>query len=181
MADTALLTLEELAQYLRVTRKTIYRLLENGRIPAKKVGHQWRFEKADIDTWLQKSTKKKAVNVLVIDDYEDICSLFRGALEGSGISVTTVNDSIKGLELIKTRDFSLVFIDLKMPGMDGAELFKNIKEFKPELPVTIITGFSDSELMMKALTYGPLGVMNKPFSASDIIIAINNYLHLGIS
>jgi excisionase family DNA binding protein len=174
-----LMTLEELASYLRVTKKTIYRLLERGHIPARKVGRQWRFDKASIDTWLRESSKKEPVNILVIDDDEEICSLFKDALEESGFAVTTVNSASKGLELIKDQDYSLVFLDLKMPEMDGAELFKRIKEAKPNLPVTIVTGYPDSDLMMRALTYGPLGVMNKPFSGSDILAAVNNYLRLG--
>ena len=171
-----LMTLEELADYLRVTKKTIYRLIEKGRIPSRKVGHQWRFEKASIDIWLHESSKKGTVNILVVDDEEEICSLFKDSLEQSGFSVMTVNSSSKGLELVKAQDFSLVFLDLKMPRMDGAELFKRIKEIKPNLPVTIVTGYPDSDLMMKALTYGPLGVMKKPFSGSDILAAVNNYL-----
>jgi excisionase family DNA binding protein len=174
--EMGLMTLEELANYLRVTKKTIYRLLERGRIPARKVGHQWRFDKASIDTWLRESSKKGVVNILVVDDDEEICSLFKDALVESGFTVTTVNSSSKGLELIKDQDYSLIFLDLKMPEMDGAELFKRIKEVKPNLPVTIITGYPDSDLMLRALTYGPLGIMNKPFSGSDILAAVNNYL-----
>ena len=174
-----LMTLEELANYLRVTKTTIYRLLERGHIPAKKVGHQWRFDKASIDTWLRESSKKGVINILVVDDDEEICSLFKDALEESGFAVTTVNSSSKGLELVKDQDYSLVFLDLKMPEMDGAEFFKRIKEIKPNLPVTIVTGYPDSDLMMKALTYGPLGVMNKPFSGSEIMAAVNNYLRFG--
>ena len=92
--------------------------------------------------------------------------------------MTAVNNSSKGLELIRDQDYTLVFLDLKMPEMDGAELFKRIKEVKPNLPVTIVTGYPDSNLMMKALTYGPLGVMNKPFSGSEILAAVNNHLRL---
>ncbi len=105
------MTLEELANYLRVAKKTIYRLLERGRIPARKVGHQWRFNRASIDTWLRESSKKGAVNILVVDDDEDVCSLFKDALEESGFAVTTVNSSLEGLKLVKDQDFSLVFLE----------------------------------------------------------------------
>lgn len=171
-----LMTLEELANYLRVTKKTIYRLLEKERIPATKVGHQWRFDKPSIDAWLQENSKKEAVNILVIDDDEEICFLFKDALEEPKFKITTTNNSFEGLKLIENQDYDLVFLDLKMPDMDGAEVFRRIKEVKPDLPVTIITGYPDSDLMTKALTHGPLGVMNKPFSVSDILVAVNNYL-----
>lgn len=51
-----LMTLEETANYLRVTKKTIYRLLRRGVIPATKIGHQWRFDKAAIGEWLHQSS-----------------------------------------------------------------------------------------------------------------------------
>ena len=177
---TELMTLKEVATYLRVTKKTIYRLLERGDIPATKVGRQWRFGKASIDVWLHQHSPKTAANILVIDDDETICSLFEDTLEETGHTITTVSESSKGLELVKDRDFDLVFLDLKMPGMDGAELFRQIRIAKPELPVTIITGYPDSDLMTTALSYGPFGVMNKPFRESDIMTAVNSYLRFGV-
>jgi excisionase family DNA binding protein len=174
------MTLQEVASYLRVTTKTIYRLLERHGIPARKVGHQWRFDKVLIDAWLNQASTEKAANILVIDDDETICSLFKDTLEETGHSVTTVNESSKGLELVKDRKFDLVFLDLKMPVMDGAELFRQIRLVNPELPVTIITGYAESDLMMNALTHGPLGVMSKPFRGSDILTAVDNYLRFSI-
>ena len=176
-----LMTLQEVADYLRVTTKTIYRMLEKGDIPARKVGRQWRFDKASIDVWLHQSSVKMAAHIIIIDDDEAICSLFKDTLEESGHTVTTVNKSSEGLELVKNQDYDLVFLDLKMPIMDGAELFRLIRLAKPSLPVTIITGYPDSDLMMNALTHGPLGVMSKPFQGSDILAAVDNYLRFGMS
>ena len=175
-----LLTLDEVASYLRVTKKTLYRLLEGYRIPVTKVGRQWRFDKASIDAWLRKNSAGRVANILVIDDDETICSLFEDTLEEEGHTLTTVSDSSKGLALVKHGDYDLVFLDLKMPGMNGVELFGEIRVAKPELPVTIITGYPDSDLMKRALDRGPLGVMNKPFSGSDILVAVKTYLRFGV-
>ncbi len=176
---TKLLTLEEVASYLRVTKKTIYRLLEKKDIPAKKVGHQWRFNKASINEWLGQSFTDETVNILVIDDDETICSLFKDILEDVVNMVTTTNESSKGLELVKDQDFRLVFLDLMMPGMDGSELFREIRALKPELPVVIITGYPDSDLMSAAMANGPFGVMKKPFSDSDILTVVKSYIRIG--
>ncbi len=173
-----LMTVREVAVYLRVTEKTIYRLLKQGKIPATRVGHSWRFDKALIDEWLHRSSVGTKANVLVVDDEEMIRVLFTEVLENSGHSVITAETGSKGLELVKQQDFDLVFIDLKMPEMDGAELFHQIKTIKPRLPVTIITGFPDSDLMAQALSYGPFGVMKKPFDESDIIAAVNSFLKI---
>ncbi len=173
---TELMTLEEVADYLRVTKKTIYRLLRQGKIPATKVGQQWRFDRVAIDDWLQRKSVGAKANILVIDDEEVVRLLFKETLEELGHRVITVEAAAEGLELVKQQDFDLVFLDLKMPGMDGAELFRRIRTVKPKLPVTIITGYPDSGMMKRALAQGPFGVMNKPFSEQDIITAVHNFL-----
>jgi excisionase family DNA binding protein len=176
-----LMTVDEVADYLRVTDKTVYRLLDKGSIPAAKVGHKWRFKRESIDHWLYKDEAKKVANILVIDDDDAICSLFKDTLDGAGHKVTAVSDSSLGLELAKLQDYDLVFLDLKMPGLDGAELLKQIRLTKPTLPIMIVTGYQDSDLMMSALAHGPLGVMVKPFKVAEILTAVNNYLRFGMS
>jgi DNA-binding NarL/FixJ family response regulator len=65
-----------------------------------------------------------------------------------------------------------------MPGMDGAELFRRIKEVKPELPVVIFTGHPESDLMSRALAYGPFSIMNKPFRPSDITQIVSSFIRI---
>jgi len=171
-----LMTVEEAAGYLRVGKKTIYRLLKQGKIPATRVGQQWRFNKASIDEWLHQTPTKIGANILIVDDDETIRSLFKKTLEELGHKVVTAETGINGLELLKQRDFAMVFLDLKMPGMDGAEFFRQIKTISPQLPVIIITGYPDSDIMARALAQAPFGLMNKPFNESDIITAVNTFL-----
>ncbi len=173
-----LMTVGELADYLRVTKKTIYRLLEQDSIPATKVGQQWRFDRALVDDWLQRGSVGTKANILVVDDEEVIRLLFREILEELGHNVTAVGTGSEGLELVGQRDFDLVFLDLKMPGMDGAEVFRQIRAIKPKLPVTIITGYPDSDMMARAMAQGPFGVMSKPFGEGDITTAVASFLRI---
>ncbi len=173
-----LMTVDEVADYLRVAEKTVYRLLTRGGIPATKVGHLWRFEKSSIDEWLHKNSVGAKAAILVVDDEEIIQALFKETLEELGHTVIAAGDGLEGLELVKQSDFDLVFLDLKMPGMDGAELFRQIKAIKPRLPVTIVTGYPDSEMMARALAHGPFGIMSKPFGEADIIVAIHSFLRI---
>lgn len=172
-----LMTLEEIANYLRVNEKTIYRLLDKNSIPATRVGHQWRFDKQNIDSWLRQSSTEINARILVIDDDPSICALCKDALESAGCKVTTATESLEGLELFKNGDYDFVFLDLKMPQMDGAELLGQIKAAKPEIPVMVVTGYPESELVMRALNYGPLGIMKKPFKTSEAISVVRNYFH----
>ncbi|MBI2852654.1 MAG: response regulator [Chloroflexi bacterium] len=176
---TELMTLEEVAGYLRVNEKTVYRMVSEGSIPALKIGHLWRFKKSVIDDWLDQKARGTSARILVIDDDEGICSLVQDTLEGEGHEVAVATEAIEGLKLAKSQDFDMIFLDLKMPGMDGAELFRQIRTVKPNQPVTIITGFPGSELMKAALAYGPVGIMKKPFGESDIITVVNSCLRCG--
>jgi len=65
------MTVEEVANYLRVTEKTIYRLLKQGKIPATKVGNQWRFDTNSIDEWLQRNSVPMKVKRLCLDDKDN--------------------------------------------------------------------------------------------------------------
>ena len=172
------LTVEEVVQYLRVTTKTIDRLLKKGTIPTSKVGHLWRFDKGTIDTWLKENATPSKASILVIDDEESIRSLFEDVLMSLGHKVMTAESSARGLALVKAHNFDMVFLDLKMPEMNGAELFKRIKAVKPDQLVTIITAYPDSELVASALEQGPVGVMKKPFSVADIKSAIGTFMML---
>jgi len=175
---TDLMTVPEVANYLRVTRKTIYRLLGRGDIPATKVGHQWRFAKTAIDEWLQRQSAEAKANVLVIDDKEVIRALFKETLEELGYKVVVTKTDVEGLELVKQQSFDMVFLDLRLSGMmDGAKLFRQLKAIRHELPVTITTGYPDSDIMKRALAEGPFAVMSKPFTESDIMAALNSFPH----
>ena len=174
-----IMTVEEIAKYLRVTERTIYRLLRRGSIPATKVGRQWRFNRAYIDEWLRWDAVREQPGILVIDDEDAIRALFEETLRKRGYRVATAKNGSEGLELVNQQDFALVFIDLKMPGIDGAVLFGHIKTINPNLPVVIITGYPNSDVMARALAHGPFGIIKKPFNDLDIIMAVNTFLQTG--
>jgi len=161
------LTLEEAAEYLKIAKPTLYRLLEDGKIPAFKVGSQWRFTRELIEKWLwdQLPTKK---NILVVDDDNLICMDLKKIITSAGHDVVTTQSGVKATKLIEDSNFHLVFLDLMLPDMDGLEVLKVIKKVTNNLPVVIITGYPDSELMNQVLELGPVSVLKKPFSRKQI-------------
>ncbi len=81
-----LMTVEELGPYLRFTKKTVYKLLKQGSIPAIKIGNKWRFDKEVIDTWLHDKIEGVKARILVVDDNKVIRSLFKKTWRNRDIS-----------------------------------------------------------------------------------------------
>jgi excisionase family DNA binding protein len=168
-----LLTTEEMASYLRLRPETVIRKAKKGELPAIKIGRQFRFDKNQTDRWLLQNLVGRVPRVLVVDDGK----LFEETLREIGIGVTATSSSVEAVGLVSGEHFDLAFIDLKMPVMDGNELFMRIREIDERLPVVIITGYPESELLDKVMQQGPFIVLKKPFESSDILNVVGTVLH----
>ncbi len=81
--------------------------------------------------------------ILVVDDEENIRQLYKEELEDMGYEVTAVDDGIKALEVLATKHFDLVTLDMRMPDMDGIETLRKMKEKDSSLPVIICTAYEE--------------------------------------
>ena len=177
--EEELLTTKELAQYLKVKPQTVLRKARKGELPAIRVGQRLRFNKKQVNRWLSEQTAGKPVEILVIDDEPVIGELLRASLEMCGYQITTTTSSRQVLELIAAQHFDFIFLDLVMPELDGSEVFRRIREMDRDTTVAIITGHADSELMMKAMEYGPFLVIRKPFAIVEVIEAVRSFSRNG--
>ncbi len=162
-----IMTLEEAAKYLKIAKPTLYRLLEDGKIPAFKVGNQWRFTRDLINQWLWNQIPKEK-RALVVDDEELICMDLNNIIFSEGHRVISVNTGTEAITLIQENTFDLVFLDLSLDDVSGVDVLKKIRETQPDLLVVIITGYPDSDLMNEALELGPISVIKKPFTKKQI-------------
>ena len=170
-----LLTPQELARYLKLNHTTVIRKANKGEIPAIKIGKQFRFDKDQIDKWLFQQTVGRPAYILVIDDEPIIGQLFRDSLEKNGYHVTTMVSSLEALEVVAKQHFDLIFLDLSMPELDGSELFRRIRNIDKQVPIAIITGYPDSDLLKKAKEHGPFVIMIKPFTDNEILQAVHTF------
>lgn len=170
-----LLTGRELARYLKLNPVTVHRKALKGEIPAMRIGRQLRFDKDQIDRWLLQQAVGTSLRILVVDDEPAIGRLLEDFLERYDYQVVAVTSSAEALDLVARSHFDFVFLDLYMPEMDGSQLFRRIREMDRQVPVAIITGYPDSELMKKAMEHGPFLVISKPFESEDILAAIRSY------
>jgi len=117
--------------------------------------------------------------ILVIDDEPDMLALLRMIIEdNTDYGVETTNNPSEGLKMIIQGDYGLVISDLKMPGMDGIELFDEVKEIKSDLPMIIITAYGSLETAEEAMKKGVTDFITKPFRKDNILFTINRVLEL---
>ena len=109
-------------------------------------------------------------NVLLVDDdHEMLIALKEGFQKyKDSFSILLASDGLKAVESLKKNTISLVVTDLKMPGMDGFELLAHIMEYYPDIPVTIITGYSTPEMEHLAREGGAVGYIAKPFLIENL-------------
>ncbi len=186
--DEIFLTTEEVLEYLQVNLRTVYRLIKAGKIPAVRVGRQWRFRKRDIDAWLDTQRPRGermpqvAVadkpqgrdgrsRVLVVDDESSIRELLAKTLALAEYDVDTAPDGRAALERLRLGHYDLLIADLKMPGMDGLTLIREAKRLKADIPVIIITGFSTESSAIEAVNLGVAGYLTKPFRVPQVLAA----------
>ena len=105
---------------------------------------------------------------LVVDDDSHIRALLTRALETHHWQVVAVDSGEAALALLENQSFNLIFLDLVMAGMNGAQACREIRERDPFAQVVIVTAFPDSDLMVAALETGPFAVMLKPFTLEEL-------------
>ena len=167
------LNVQEAAQLLGVHIETIRRLARNGEIPAFKVGRGWRIRMDALLKWADTQQLQSPQNtILVVDDDEAVRKTIRRFLERRNYHVYGAADGIEGLACLEGQSIGLAILDLKMPVMNGPEFLKEARSRHANLPVIIMTGYPDSDLMAEATQYGPFTLLAKPVDLKQLLQAI---------
>jgi excisionase family DNA binding protein len=183
--DDAFLTTEEVLEYLQVNLRTVYRLIKAGKIPAVRVGRQWRFRKRDIDAWLETQRTRGArakpvpepdpipsrARVLVVDDEEPIRDLLSKTLALAEYDVDVAQDGPTAMDRMRMIQYDLLITDLRMPGVDGLNVIREARRLKADIPVIILTGYSSEAVAIEAINLGVQGYLTKPFRVPRVLAA----------
>jgi two-component system response regulator HydG len=119
---------------------------------------------------------KMQTNVLVVDDLRSIRLTLGGILEDEGYNVVMAENGYQAIEAAKKAPFDLVFMDIKMPGINGVQTFREIKKINPEAVVIMMTAYSVEDLIREALEEGAYAVVYKPFDIEKIVSIIESAL-----
>lgn len=115
-------------------------------------------------------------HILVMEDDVAISAALDMILTEAGYNVDLAESGEAALELFEEKDFDLIIADLKLPGINGMEVIKQIKEKKPEVEVVVITGVGTQPIAAEALGLGAHDFLPKPFTDDQIKTAIDEAL-----
>ena len=114
--------------------------------------------------------------ILLVDDEEGIRKVLSIFLADMGYRVFTAANGEEALQIFKTESPPIVLTDIKMPGMDGIELLRKIKNLNPDVEVIMITGHGDMDLAIESVKYQATDFVTKPINDDVLDIALNRAL-----
>jgi two-component system copper resistance phosphate regulon response regulator CusR len=106
--------------------------------------------------------------ILVVEDEPNVISVLKRGLADHGFEVSAASNGLTGLQMALSHPFDLIILDLMLPGMDGVQICKNIREQKPDVPILMLTALDATENIVNGLDSGADDYMVKPFKIMEL-------------
>ena len=114
-------------------------------------------------------------SILVVDDEYGVRESLRLILKPQ-YEVATASSALEALSCLEEKEFDLIISDLKMPKLSGFDLLETLKRLKKEIDVLIVTGFGTLPNARRAINYGAVGLLSKPFNVAEVVTSVNKAL-----
>jgi two-component system response regulator (stage 0 sporulation protein F) len=114
--------------------------------------------------------------VLIVDDQYGIRVLLYEVFGKEGYQTYQASNGKSALEIVRDKTPDLVLLDMKIPGMDGLEILKNIKKINPAIKVIMMTAYGELDMIKEATDLGALTHFTKPFDIDELRMAVNSQL-----
>jgi two-component system response regulator AtoC len=112
-------------------------------------------------------------SILIVDDDKYIPSLFEDLLSPLGHEVVAKSTAENALEHLNSEESDLIFLDLKLPGMDGISFLRKLNSLQYRMPVVVITGYANIDTAVQAMKLGAYDYIRKPLNLDEILIIVN--------
>ena len=112
--------------------------------------------------------------VLLVDDEKEFLEVMSERMKARGMKVTTTESADQALSIIEKESFDAIVMDFQMPGMDGMDALKAIKNKKPELQIILLTGYATVEKTVEAMKVGATDFLEKPADLEALAKKIKN-------
>jgi DNA-binding NtrC family response regulator len=106
--------------------------------------------------------------ILIVDDEKNIRLTLSQALETLGAEIDTAANGEEALTKLKEKEFGLILLDIRMPGMDGLEVLHRVREIRPDIRVIMITAYGTVESAVEAMKLGAVDFLQKPFDPDEV-------------
>jgi len=120
--------------------------------------------------------EKEKNKILIVDDEADFRQLLKFWLESKGYAVVTANNGEESLKKTKEENPDLIFMDLRMPVMDGVEAIKQIRQFNQEVPIIVISAFVEDPKVKEVLDYNISGEFYKGEEFEKSLVLLESVL-----
>ena len=114
------------------------------------------------------------VLILVVDDQFSDRETLKGTLEDKGYRVATAKDGAEAIEMVKSLHYDIIFLDIRLPDMDGVSTFEQVKKIDPRATVIMMTGYNEGDLVKRAITQGAYTCIYKPFDMERVIALVED-------
>jgi DNA-binding NtrC family response regulator len=121
-----------------------------------------------VDREILRTEEEGQPTVLVVDDDTGLQNMFKLFLKKQGFSRIVAGNGKDAIAALQKQKFELCFLDLQLPDITGDEVYKQAKQIQPALPIVIITGFPDSQMLDNILKLGPVTVLKKPLQVEAL-------------
>jgi len=115
---------------------------------------------------------KEKASILIVDDNMSQCKTMSFILKRKGYNVATADNGPEAIAIVKKSPFNIIFMDIKMPLMNGVETYKKIKKIRPEARVIMMTAYAVEDLIQEALKEGAYGIIYKPLDIPKVLAIV---------
>jgi DNA-binding response OmpR family regulator len=118
------------------------------------------------------------MRVLLVDDEEELVSTLGERFSLRGIEADVVTTGVDAINLVREKDYDVVILDIKMPGMDGLQVLKKMKEMRPHIKIILLTGRGSEKESEKGLKEGAYAYLVKPIKIEDLVKRMEEAVNL---
>lgn len=114
--------------------------------------------------------------ILIVDDNRDACGMLSRLLSAFGYASDIAYDGQTALDLVMEREYGIAIIDYQMPGLNGVDLYRQMRTVRPDLAGVFLTGYTTIDVVYPAIEAGVLRVLSKPVDFQELMPILDEHL-----
>lgn len=165
---SSIMTIREAAQYLKLNYMTIYKLAQQGKIPASKIGGNWRLKKELLDEWIAESSRAFLGKVLIVAPEVNLREKLKEAIKERGYKVVAVSSEEKTNAEMEKNRYDMAILDTALPNDGAVSIIKALREKGDETSCALIFEKGEELPIKDASALGPVLLLKKDFDDKAI-------------